>query len=110
MKRLGKFVALLISVALIAPTLAHGADSYDEQHLSSPAPAKNYQGYLLQDSAEITRFNSGLISFKVDSLGKVESVTACSSLSQAGCNFTIRQFYRAVKLSNREIASRLRER
>jgi hypothetical protein len=95
-KRLGKFVVLLISVALVAPTLAHGADSYDEQHLSSPAPAKNHQGYLLQDSAEITRFNSGLISFKVDSAGKVESVTACSTLSQAGCEFTIRQFYRAV--------------
>ncbi len=96
MKRLGKFVVLLISVALVAPTLAHGADSYDEQHLSSPAPAKNYQGYLLQDSAEISRFNSGLISFKVDSVGKVESVTACSNLSQTGCEFTIRQFYRAV--------------
>ena len=96
MKRLGKFVVLLISVALIAPTLAHGADSYDEQHLASPAPAKNFQGYLLQDSAEITRFNSGFISFKVNSAQGVESITACSSLGQSGCEFTSKQFYRAI--------------
>ena len=96
MKRLGKFVLLLISVALIAPTLAHGADSYDEQHLASPAPAKNFQGYLLQDSAEITRFNSGFISFKVNSAQGVESITACSSLGQSGCEFTSKQFYRAI--------------
>ena len=96
MKRLSKFSVLLIAVALVSPALAHSADSYDEQHLASPAPAKNFQGYLLQDSAEITRFNSGLISFKVDGLQKVESITACSSLSQVGCEFTAKQFYRAV--------------
>lgn len=96
MKRLSKFSVLLIAVALVSPALAHSADSYDEQHLASPAPAKNFQGYLLQDSAEIIRFNSGLISFKVDGLQKVESITACSSLSQVGCEFTAKQFYRAV--------------
>ena len=96
MKRNRKFSVLLIAVALISPAFAHGADSYDEQHLASPAPAKNHQGYLLQDSGEITRFNSGLISFKVDSSSKVESITACSSLSQVGCEFTARQFYRAI--------------
>jgi len=96
MKRLGKLASLLISVAFIAPTLAHGADSYDEQHLASPAPAKNYQGYLLQDSAEITRFNSGLISFKLNSAQSIESITACSSLTQIGCEFTSKQFYRAI--------------
>ena len=96
MKRTSKISALLIALALVSPTLAHGVDSYDEQHLASPAPAKNYQGYLLQDAAEITRFNSGLISFKLAPDLSVESITACSSLSQAGCEFTARQFYRAV--------------
>ena len=96
MKRRSKFSVLLIAVALVSPTLAHGVDSFDEQHLASPAPAKNHQGYLLQDAAEITRFNSGLISFKVASNQTVESITACSSLSQVGCEFTARQFYRAV--------------
>ena len=96
MKRLAKFVTLLITVALIAPPLAHGADSYDEQHLASPAPAKNYQGYLLQDSAEITRFNSGLISFKLTSSQTIDTITACSSLAQVGCEFTAKQFYRAI--------------
>ena len=96
MKRIGKFSVLLIAVALVSPALAHGADSYDEQHLASPAPAKNFQGYLLQDSAEITRFNSGFISFKVNAAQGVESITACSSLGQSGCEFTSKQFYRAV--------------
>jgi hypothetical protein len=83
-------------VALVSPTFAHSADSYDEQHLASPAPAKNHQGYLLQDAAEITRFNSGLISFKLNASQSIESITACSSLSQAGCEFTAKQFYRAI--------------
>ena len=83
-------------MALVSPTFAHSADTYDEQHLASPAPAKNYQGYLLQDSAEITRFNSGLISFKLNASQSIESITACSSLSQTGCEFTAKQFYRAI--------------
>ncbi len=83
-------------MALVSPSLAHSADSFDEQHLASPAPAKNYQGYLLQDSAEITRFNSGLISFKLNAAQSIESITACSSLSQIGCEFTAKQFYRAI--------------
>ena len=96
MKRISKFSVLLIAVALVSPALAHGADSYDEQHLASPAPAKNFQGYLLQDSAEITRFNSGFINFKVNAAQGVESITACSSLGQSGCEFTAKQFYRAI--------------
>jgi len=96
LKRISKFSILLIAVALLSPTFAHSADSYDEQHLASPAPAKNHQGYLLQDSAEITRFNSGLISFKLNSALNVESITACSSLTQTGCEFTAKQFYRAI--------------
>jgi hypothetical protein len=96
MKRISKISAVLMALTLVFPALAQGADTYDEQHLATSAPAKNFQGYLLQDSAEITRFNSGLISFKVNAAQGVESITACSSLAQLGCEFSAKQFYRAI--------------
>ena len=43
MKRISKISAVLIALALVFPALAHGVDTYDEQHLASPAPAKNFQ-------------------------------------------------------------------
>lgn len=56
MKRLGKFVVLLISVALIAPTLAHSANTPDEQWIPTIAAGEvgpNFQGLLIQENTRI---------------------------------------------------------
>jgi hypothetical protein len=84
---------LLLSAILVLPTFTAVAATYDEQYSPIPAPEKNYQGYLLQDSAEMTRFGSSLLNFTMSETGTVETVTACSSLSSAGCTFTKRQAY-----------------
>jgi hypothetical protein len=91
--KLNKIVSVLLLGIFTLPTFSSMAATYDEQYSPSPAPAKNYQGYLLQDSAELTRFGSSLLNFTMSESGTVETVTACSSLSSAGCTFTRRQAY-----------------
>jgi hypothetical protein len=92
-----KKIALLTLIASLAfPALTQAADTYDEQYVASPAPAKNYQGYLLQDSAELRRFSSMLISFNKDSSGKLKSIATCKTLSDSGCESVNRQMYRAI--------------
>ncbi len=91
--KLKSALPLLLAALFIAPTFASVAATYDDQYSPIPAPAKNYQGYLLQESAEMTRFGSSLLNFTMSETGTVETVTACSSLSSAGCTFTKRQAY-----------------
>ena len=89
--KLHKIVSVLLLGIFTLPTFSSMAATYDEQYSPSPAPEKNYQGYLLQDSAELTRFGSSLLNFTMSESGTVETVTACASLSSEGCTFTKRQ-------------------
>ena len=99
MKRLGKLGALLISVALIAPTLAHGADSIPEQWASLPAPGAGYIGYEANEAAFANTEASTWINFTSDNgkfNGKVSKVAICNTGAEDGCAFTVHSFYRAV--------------
>jgi hypothetical protein len=51
LKRRSKFSVLLIAVALVSPTLAHGVDSIPEQWQTLPAPGAEYIGYEANESA-----------------------------------------------------------
>ena len=99
MKRLGKFGALLISVALIAPTLAHGADSVPEQWASLTAPGAGNIGYEANEAAFANTEASTWINFTSDTGkfdGKVTKVAICNTGSEDGCTFSVHSFYRAV--------------
>jgi hypothetical protein len=99
MKRLGKLGALLISVALIAPTLAHGADSTPEQWASLTAPGAGYIGYEANEAAFANTEASTWINFTSDNgkfNGKVTKVAICNTGAEDGCAFTVHSFYRAV--------------
>ena len=99
MKRLGKFVVLLISVALIAPTLAHGADSIPEQWAQLPAPGAGYIGYEANEAAFANTEASTWINFTSDNGkfdGKVTKVAICNTGAEDGCAFTVHSYYRAV--------------
>ena len=99
MKRLGKFGALLISVALIAPTLAHGAESVPEQWASLTAPGAGNIGYEANEAAFANTEASTWINFTSDTGkfdGKVTKVAICNTGSEDGCTFSVHSFYRAV--------------
>ena len=99
MKRLGLFGALLISVALVAPTLANGADSIPEQWAQLPAPGAGYIGYEANEAAFANTEASTWINFTSDNGkmdGKVTKVAICNTGSEDGCNFTVYSYYRAV--------------
>ena len=99
MKRLGKFGALLISVALIAPTLAHGAESVPEQWASLTAPGAGNIGYEANEAAFANTEASTWINFTSDTGkfdGKVTKVAICNIGSEDGCTFSVHSFYRAV--------------
>jgi hypothetical protein len=98
-KRLGKLGALLISVALIAPPLAHGADSIPEQWVSIPAPGAGYIGYEANEAAFANTEASTWINFTSDNGkldGKVTKVAICNTGAEDGCNYSVYSFYRAV--------------
>ena len=99
MKRLGKFGALLISVVLIAPTLAHGAESVPEQWASLTAPGAGNIGYEANEAAFANTEASTWINFTSDTGkfdGKVTKVAICNIGSEDGCTFSVHSFYRAV--------------
>jgi hypothetical protein len=98
-KRLGKFIVLLISVVLIAPTLAHGADSIPEQWAPLSAPGAGYIGYEANEAAFANSEASTWINFTSDNGkydGKVTKVAICNTGAEDGCAFTVHSFYRAV--------------
>ena len=99
MKRFGLFGALLISVALVAPTLAHGADFIPEQWAPLPAPGAGYIGYEANEAAFANTEASTWINFTSDNGkydGKVTKVAICNTGAEDGCTFTVHSFYRAV--------------
>lgn len=99
MKRIGKFSAVLIAVALVSPAFAHGADSVPEQWASLSAPGAGYIGYEANEAAFANSEASTWINFtsdtgKID--GKVTKVAICNTGSEDGCTFSVFSFYRAV--------------
>jgi hypothetical protein len=98
-KRLGKLGALLISVVLISPTLAHGADSVPEQWAQLSAPGAGYIGYEANEAAFANSEASTWINFTSDNGkydGKVTKVAICNTGTEDGCNYSVYSFYRAV--------------
>jgi len=98
-KRLGKLAALLISVALIAPTLARAADPIPEQWASLTAPGAGYIGYEANEASFANTEASTWINFTSDNgkfNGKVTKVAICNTGTEDGCAFTVHSFYRAV--------------
>ena len=100
MKRIGKFSVLLIAVALVSPSLAHGADSsIPEQWVTLPAPGAGYIGYETNETAFANTEASTWINFTSDngkSDGKVTKVAICNTGSEDGCNYSVYSFYRAI--------------
>ncbi len=99
MKRLGKLAALLISVALIAPTLARAADPIPEQWASLTAPGAGYIGYEANEATFANTEASTWINFTSDNgkfNGKVTKVAICNTGAEDGCAYTVHSFYRAV--------------
>lgn len=99
MKRRSKFSVLLIAVALVSPTLAHGVDSIPEQWATLPAPGAGYIGYEANESAFANTEASTWINFtsdngKID--GKVTKVAICNTGSEDGCTYSVFSSYRAV--------------
>lgn len=99
MKRLGKIGVLLLSIALVAPTLAHGADAIPEQWVELPAPGAGYIGYQANEAAFANTEASTWINFtsdngKID--GKVTKVAICNTGSEDGCAYSVYSYYRAV--------------
>ena len=99
MKRTRKISALLIAVALVSPTLAHGVDSIPEQWESPSAPGAGYIGYQANEAAFANTEASTWINFtsdngKID--GKVTKVAICNTGSEDGCTYSVYSSYRAV--------------
>jgi len=99
LKRRSKFSVLLIAVALVSPTLAHGVDSIPEQWATLPAPGAGYIGYEANESAFANTEASTWINFtsdngKID--GKVTKVAICNTGSEDGCTYSVFSSYRAV--------------
>jgi hypothetical protein len=98
-KRLGKSAALLISLALFAPTLARAADPIPEQWASLTAPGAGYIGYEANEASFANTEASTWINFTSDNgkfNGKVTKVAICNTGAEDGCAFTVHSFYRAV--------------
>ena len=99
MKRKSKFFALLIAVALISPTLAHGADSIPEQWSPLSAPGASYIGYEANEAAFANTEASTWINFTSDNGkldGKVTKVAICNTGSEEGCDYSVYSLYRAI--------------
>ena len=99
MKRLGQFGALLVSLALITPAIAHSADSIPEQWAQLAAPGAGYIGYEANEAAFANTEASTWINFtssngKMD--GKVTKVAICNTGAEDGCAFSVYSYYRAV--------------
>jgi len=99
LKRRSKFSVLLIAVALVSPTLAHGVDSIPEQWATLPAPGAGYIGYEANETAFANTEASTWINFtsdngKID--GKVTKVAICNTGSEDGCTYSVFSSYRAV--------------
>jgi len=99
LKRTSKISALLIAVALVSPTLAHGVDSIPEQWESPSAPGAGYIGYQANEAAFANTEASTWINFtsdngKID--GKVTKVAICNTGSEDGCTYSVYSSYRAV--------------
>jgi len=99
LKRRSKFSVLLIAVALVSPTLAHGVDSIPEQWATLPAPGAGYIGYEANETAFANTEASTWINFtsdngKID--GKVTKVAICDTGSEDGCTYSVFSSYRAV--------------
>ena len=99
MKRTSKFSALLIAVALVSPTLAHGVDAIPEQWAPLSAPGASYIGYEANESAFANTEASTWINFTSDNGkmdGKVTNVAICNTGAEVGCNYSVYSSYRAV--------------
>ena len=99
-KRISKFSALLIAVALISPAIAQGADSaIPEQWLTLPSPGAGYIGYEANETAFANTEASTWINFTSDNgktSGKVTQVAICNTGSEDGCNYSVYSYYRAI--------------
>ena len=99
MKRTSKFSALLIAVALVSPTLAHGVDAIPEQWAPLSAPGASYIGYEANESAFANTEASTWINFTSDNgkmNGKVTNVAICNTGAEVGCTYSVYSSYRAV--------------
>jgi hypothetical protein len=99
LKRITKFSVLLIAVALVSPTLAHGVDAIPEQWNSLPSPGAGYIGYEANEAKMANTEASTWINFTSDtgkSDGKVTKVAICNTGSEDGCTFSVYSYYRAV--------------
>jgi len=99
-KRIRKFSALLIAVALLSPAIAQGADStIPEQWVTLASPGAGFIGYEANETAFANTEASTWINFtsdngKID--GKVTKVAICNTGSEDGCNYSVYSFYRAI--------------
>jgi hypothetical protein len=87
-KRLGKFVVLLVSVALIAPTLAHGADIPDEQIMTPRPPVENvggYSGAYYDDQKTLFRAFTYIEAWGSNNYAESGAIT-CKSANEAPCS------------------------
>ena len=88
MKRLGKFIVLLISVALIAPTLAHGADIPDEQLMTPRPPVEQtggYSGAYYDDQKTLFRAFTYIEAWGSTNYAESGAIT-CKSANEAPCS------------------------
>ena len=86
-------VAVLTS-SLLLPSLAH-ASGVDEQFVAPTVSTNGQQGYVASESAFLSTQGSYFINYQTSG-NQVTAVTACTSATDAACNFTARQAYNAV--------------
>ena len=99
------FLSAGLLISLQTPALGDGTKPIDEQWKRT-APSKPGQyGILIQQSLELLRFSSYLISLN-GSKDKVESVTACKSFTDPLCAKTvIQQMSANLQLCSEKITS-----
>ncbi len=88
MKRLGKLGALLISVVLVSPTLAHGADIPDEQLMTPRPPVEQtggYSGAYYDDQKTLFRAFTYLEAWGSSNYAESGAIT-CKSADEAPCS------------------------
>ena len=106
---LKKLLITLASAGLLisaqTPALGDGSKSIDEQWKRTAASKPGQYGILVQQSLELLRFSSYLISLD-GSKDKVESVTACKSFTDPLCAKTvIQQMSANLQLCSEKITS-----
>ena len=85
MKRLGKIGVLLISVALISPTLAHAADIPDEQLMMPRPPVEKtggYSGAFYDDQSTLYRAFTYVEAWRSQNYAESGAVTCKSALDE----------------------------